>query len=220
MVINAYDRIEALFRNPQYLKDLEALQGHLISPEADEFCRKYKLSTPITQETIKLFRLPKLAKLFMPEDEFTTRIIRHGNKNSYTLLSQETKEGIEHIYYDFDCTAWLRDARYLTIEIDLTKKKTDIVDDVSNYVDTFSKSIVNPLRTTRNKSTEVDLWAVYDMRQKEGLNFTEIARRLSGIEGNPTYSPRLAAYLKKVKRAFTKAENIIKVVSKELKKKN
>lgn len=185
------------------------MQGHLISPEADKFCRKYKLSIPITQEEIKLPGLPEVAEHFMAEDEFTTRIIRHGNKNCYTFSSQETKEGIiVHNYYDFNCTAWLRDDRYLTIEIDLTKKKTDIVDAVSNYVDRFSNFIVNPLRTTRNKSTEVDPWAIFDMHRKDGLNFSEIARRLSGIKGHPTYNSKLEAYLKKVKRAYKKAETI------------
>lgn len=68
---------------------------------------------------------------------------------------------------------------------------------------------------TRNKRTEVDLWTVYDMRRKEGLSFAEIARRLSGKTGNPTYSPELAAFLKRVKRAYTKAEEAISVVSRE-----
>lgn len=209
MVISAYDRLQALVRNRQYLRDLEALQGRLISPEADELCRKYKLSSPITQERIKLLELSnKVAEHSMPEDEFTTRIIRHGNKNSYTLSSQETIEGIGHKYYTFNCTAWLRDNRYLTTEIDLTKKKKDIVVDVSNYVDMFSKFIANPLRTTRNKSTAIDPWVVYDMHQNDGLNFSQIARRLSGIKGHPTYNSKLDAYLKKVKRAYERAKAI------------
>ncbi|TVM00176.1 MAG: hypothetical protein CV087_15360 [Candidatus Brocadia sp. WS118] len=218
--LNDYDKLQALVRNSQYLRDLKALQGRFISPEANEFCRKYGLSFPFTQEDSKSLELQETAKHFIAGDEFTTRIIRHRNKNSFTLVRQKTKEGTKHIYYDFNPTAWLRDDRYLTVEIDLTKKKTDIIGSVSKYVDTFSKSIMNPLRMTRNKRTEVDLWTVYDMRRKEGLNFTEIARRLSGKTGNPTYSPELAAFLKMVKRAYTKAEKAINTVNKELREKN
>lgn len=209
-VLSDYDKLQALVRNSQYLKDLKALQGRFTSPEAGEFCRKYGLSFPFTQEDSKSPELQETAKYFIAEDEFITKIIRHKNKNSYTLLSQEIKEGIAHCYYGFDYTAWLRDDRYLTVEIDLTKKKTDIINNINEYVDTFSKSIAN-----RNKRTEVDPWVVYDMRRNEGLNFTEIARRLSGKAGNPNYSPELAAFLKRVKRAYTKAGEAISVVSKE-----
>lgn len=131
--LNDYNKLQALVRNSQYLRDLKALQGRFISPEAGEFCRKYGLSFPFTQEDSKSPELQKTAKHFIAEDEFTARIIRHKNswkkKNSW-----EQKKGIKHIYYDFNPTAWLRDDRYLTVEIDLTKKKTDIVGSVSEYV--------------------------------------------------------------------------------------
>ncbi|MBN2282636.1 MAG: hypothetical protein JXO48_01985 [Deltaproteobacteria bacterium] len=60
---------------------------------------------------------------------------------------------------------------------------------------------------------EPDPWVVYDLRKREYLTFSEIARRLSGEKGSISGNKRLHAFYIKVKRAYQKAEHLIDSVS-------
>lgn len=102
----------------------------------------------------------------------------------------------------------LREGKYLTLEINLTHDKNKIIDVVSRYVDLYSK-FVKKGTAKRIKESVYDPWLIYDMHKDDGLDFVQIAQKLSGIKGNPNSDARLGACYKNVKRAYQKAENVV-----------
>jgi hypothetical protein len=111
---------------------------------------------------------------------------------------------------------WLREGRYLTIEIDLMKGIGEIMDKIRSEIHYLQKYHVNKPET-RLKGTIYSPWEVYDLRHKDRLNFVQIARNLSGCKGNPTYNKNLMKAYKNVKRAYEKACVMINQVEKEIK---
>lgn len=109
---------------------------------------------------------------------------------------------------------WLREGRYLTIEIDLMKEIGEIIDKIRSEIHYFQKYHVNKPKT-RLKETFYSPWDVYDLH-KGGKNFSQIARELSGRAGYASGNPKLMAVYKEVKRACDKACRMISQVEEEI----
>lgn len=109
-----------------------------------------------------------------------------------------------------------REGRYLTIEVDFYKSKNQIINEMESVIKFYRKFISKPSqRDTELTRLKCSIWEVYDMHKKDNLNFTEIARRLSGMKGNCS-NENLKAVYKQVKRAYNKACKIIQGVEKEI----
>jgi hypothetical protein len=225
--MDAYHKAQVLVRNKQYLKELKELQKGYFHDKQESFCKKYGLSIPITPEEAS--KLPVEAfKHFMPEDDVAVGIAtHHKDANSFKKvsskyvsgkqISNELKGEIECLEFEQDKSLWLRDGRYLTIEIDLKKKKKDIMDGVKQKVDLLSKPVLG--KTGRYKKHKFDLWEIYDMRHRSKLNFSQIARKLSGLKGNPAYNEKLDNALQRVKRAYKAADEMRQEVEAQIKDK-
>ena len=211
--LSTYDRIQALVRKPKYLRGLKKLKSTsgMMRVEAEEkFCRKYKLTMAVTEEFAQKYSREQLgdAMLFVDVDPIVTvkpagpfePVTRHlkvrGEKQKVRIADPRT-----HI---------LRDGRFLTLEIDLKRKFEDIAKRMKEWVRLYKKVV--DADVSHNKESEYDPWEIYDLHKKQGLSLAEIARKKSGIEGNPNYDDALRAYDRRVRRAWEKACQMIKNV--------
>ncbi len=105
----------------------------------------------------------------------------------------------------------------LYLEVDIKNAtKNELKKDFKRIIDEFD-NFLKEERKKRDQQTKVDHWKVYDMRHKDKLNFTQIARKLSEKKGNSTYNSDLEAALKAVKRAYNAAEVIMQNVEERIK---
>jgi hypothetical protein len=105
----------------------------------------------------------------------------------------------------------LRDGRFLTLEIDLTRKSEDIEQRIKQRLRLYKRVVDSD--TSHNKEGGYNPWEIYDLHVKQGLSLVEIARRKSGITGSPNYNDGLRAYDRQVRRAYEKAHQMMKSIS-------
>ncbi|MCP5005038.1 MAG: hypothetical protein GY941_14055 [Planctomycetes bacterium] len=107
----------------------------------------------------------------------------------------------------------------LYIKVDLSRNKKEIQNDFEyllnrmfsghiQYKKRKNKAFVKE-RHNEHYSLEKDKFEIYDMHHQDVLNFSEIARQISGYEGNVNSDPRLNAVYKSVKRAYENAKSMI-----------
>ena len=73
-----------------------------------------------------------------------------------------------------------RDGRHVILAVDITKKKGDVIKEFKKVLDRIEKDYAIRKDTTRDKETVENIWEIYDCKTKNRLNFTQIARKLSG----------------------------------------
>ena len=112
-----------------------------------------------------------------------------------------------------------RDGKHLIIAVNLTKKNEDILREFQRIIKQVRKDYRIPKDNTRNKEFTLDIWKVYDYHKKDNLNFSRIAKELSGKNENPTDNKIVRSYFMQTKRSYSEAVKIIKIVEKELKEK-
>jgi len=118
--------------------------------------------------------------------------------------------------------ALIRDGKYLAVCVDLTRKKSRILDDLKHLLDTLIPYIGN--ETTyysdgrgAEKSFQYSIWHIYDQcTRTKKPNFTAVARELSGESGQATENERLKKHLEAVKRSHKRACEIIEIVQEEI----
>lgn len=235
--ISTYDRVQALTRNTKFIEDLK----NTIYPFSDKkgfslkkqktFMDRYGVSLPPSyaynslEECIELIRQFTLLTGF--EDDSIARLIptedaelleyELSNKERkrifpYTLKRKFTKKDMH--YYSYNKPPFIWNEKYLRIEIDLTKDRKKIIDKIKDYIRLYETYVNKPIG--KEKKTKYDPWKVYDLFKKDNLTKTQIARRLSGETGNPTFNPKLMEALQKVRRAYNKASKIVYQVNDEM----
>ena len=194
-----YDRVQALMRHPKYLHDLKRLETQMMDEE--EFCNKYSLRVPIKPEWIsELLQSGEKEKIDSAElfvDSITEVLMNYDNQIGKPVLSKTSK----------GWSYYIREGKYLAIEIDLTRKKKDILLQLEKNIDIYQKKVAKFI--SRDYKTTIDPWEVYNMHKIKGMNFSKITQQLSGIKGNPTYDKKLKSWYSQVKRAYNKAEKMI-----------
>jgi hypothetical protein len=124
------------------------------------------------------------------------------------------------VFSNFDknspyCLKKYRDGKHIILAVDVTKKRGGIIKEFEKLLDRIERDYKVPKDTTRDKGFVGDIWKIYDYKTKDKLTFVEIARRLSGIKDNPTYNEKLEMHRQRVKRAYSKAKDIINRVKKQ-----
>jgi hypothetical protein len=85
--------------------------------------------------------------------------------------------------------------------------------DIHAYIDQAvenARKTLGVAGTQESRTTGVDHWKVYDMRHTEGLKPLKITHRLFGTKGSPAYDDYVMARYKRVLRAASLAERIMK----------
>jgi hypothetical protein len=197
ILMTKYDRLQALVRIPQYLKDSQEVKDVFNLNRRKEFFKKYGLDAVIVDSNfVEKYTKEDIEETTIFPADFIATVIP-ADKNQ------------------FDFRLWLREGRYLTIKIDLMENKKAITAKVKSLTDFFSKYVEKP--KTRQKETVYSPWDVHDLHHKENLNFSQIAKKLSDSKGHPSRDRYLMAEYKKVKRAYDKACKMIRQVKKDIK---
>ncbi len=107
---------------------------------------------------------------------------------------------------------WIRNNKHLVLQVDLSRKKADITREFKTIIDLAIKHVPKP--KTRKCDSELDHWKIYDLRQKDGLTFKEITRKL--WPKHKEYSVFSKNECMQIKRAYDKAKTIIEQIQKDL----
>lgn len=199
--INEFNYLNALIRIPEVQKDLESISAkHVNKRERErlevEFYRKYG-------EPIKLLQHPEV---------FSKYKKYYHNLNTIHVFSNFNKN-------DPKCLSAYKDGKHIIIAVDMSKKKQDIMKEFEKALDRINKDYNIPKDKTRDRGTVEDIWIIYDYHKKDKQNFSQIAKKLSHSNKNPTEDEIVRSYYMKVKRAYSKAKEIIEIVRVELKQK-
>jgi hypothetical protein len=227
--LRGWDRVQALIRNPKYLEDyneyskLEMFKDQNYFQKRDNLLKKWELNSPVnpeeyrdkkTSEHFNVFsnnsynnypvRFLPFKKELMNKEEIAEALKRFKHKSSSTGKVQGEK------------TVYLRDKRFLRVEIDLTFGRDDIKSDVDEIVRSFQTILRKD--TGRNTETVLSPWEIYNMHEKK--NTSQIAKELSGIYKNPSDDEIVMAKYNQIKRAKNKACKMIEEVGTKARKKD
>lgn len=217
--INSYDRLQALIRIQRFFDDIAEIKKES-SEERKEllnmvFLAKYDMPFILVEDLKKSKQIP-------------VKTLEHIKKFfDYSVMVIPAWEQLEAVYsglYDEEIMGWPRDdlekyadtlseGKYLTIDVDLSKKKLEILKDVKEVIDEWKPHC----KKTKDKPLTLPIWKVYDSYNQEPITFIDIARKLSRRFGRPEDDPILASYKKNVRTAYYKAKKIIDTIEAKIK---
>ena len=203
--INGFDYLNALVRIPEVQKDLEATNKEPDNKEKrleiiNKYWGIYRFSPELLQNTKDFYKHNKYY---------------HNSEAIHVFSTWEFGFVIGNLHFP-DSIAEYRDGRHVILAVDVTKKKPNIINEFEKLLKRIEKDYDIPKDTSRDKDTIVDIWKIYDYKTKDGLSLPAIARKLSGEKGNSAYCEALDMYVKRVKRAYHKAKEIINTVKREV----
>ncbi len=209
--MNAYDRIMALTRLPEYLKEYEEYlsafdksleKAEALAVEIGEKWGEYPPPRPLP-----------------PYVDVYSDLFKGGYSDRHIQIVEEITDKDPPLRVDWASLVRIAhdpdfipekpalSGKHIYIKVDLTAKKTDLEEEFKKLIDSHKKFV--PQKRGRDKETQYSPWLVYDMRHRDGLNLSQIAQKLSGIKDNPSYNDKLMAHYKCVKRAYDKAKEMI-----------
>ncbi len=97
------------------------------------------------------------------------------------------------------------DGRYLNLQIDLTKNKTEIINHIKNLYDYFECSIQKPPKTTSKEPAFYDPLVIYKMTTKGKTSIYGMAKMINEDQD----SGKFKATKQMLQRAYIKAEEMI-----------
>lgn len=202
-----YNQLQALARTAKYQEDYKIL--HIT-----KLIDKYNLDIPIDIDLLKKCT-PEMLEIFTPELHHTVRVIP-ANKIKSCMVKNRTESGEYIDIIEFDFSPNLKEKKYLTLEINICEKQEKIIDEIKKKIKFYKISIKKEKQTNRDKPPTINPWDVYDLHFNNGLDFTKIARKLSGLKGNPSYNKELEAYLKRVRRSYDIAKQEMEQIERKI----
>lgn len=106
-------------------------------------------------------------------------------------------------------------SQYLYLRIDLSQEPDDIYDAIEHFI-TYTQEHFQPIVRTRDNEFKYDFFKVYDMHVRDGLNLSEIGRRLSGSTGCATENEDVKRADSAVRRSYERAKLIMATIDKQL----
>ncbi|MGO9146117.1 MAG: hypothetical protein ACLQDF_07090 [Desulfomonilia bacterium] len=106
---------------------------------------------------------------------------------------------------------------YIPLRINLTMSDDDLCDAFKKFIREQKDIAKEHLKGRRSKPKKYDPWKIYDLHHTYGLSLLEIARKLEGVdplpgEKSPVYNEEQWPSYQRVRRAYKKAERMIKAV--------
>jgi len=205
-IISKYDRMRALVRNPQYLRDLEAVERGVLPRQAiEQAISEGKLPANADPEDIKI-DCRSMPKGFNPEallwflgkynlslsvpitkdliDKYPSWVwektaVFSDDVIVKIIFNEEPKMvEIETSVYPHDLSPCLKDGKSLILQIDLTGQKKDIKRKVNSYIDYFKRYVDLPtLNRRKHPDEKIDRFDVWD-EYKKCRDFAEIGKKL------------------------------------------
>lgn len=203
MRISRLDKLLAINRHPEFIKDLQEYKKirRLHNPNllpGMEYQIESKWGEPISR--------------IMHAEKHRQRV--KIGKNPFSCVSVVTSIGEKPIvaFKSGDGKTTKRrwnEGNYLYLKVDLNSNRKTLRRDFLKVIDRYLERLND---SSRERENIIDQWAVYDKYQSD-KNLLKIARKLSGLKGNPTYNPQLEAFYRQVERALKKALKMIDSVS-------
>lgn len=207
--MRAYDRHQAILRNPEYLKEWKASK---MSP--DKLSDKWGLrvspwdpDNPMSLDgNIKFstWDTMTVAERMCPIDkDYRCKRDELHKKYDEGLVTKKEfqKKSAEFL---------IENGRYLTLKLDLYASDSSLLKAVKMHIGMLKSRLDIPL-PERERETSVNPWEVWDMIHKEGKNLSQATREIFDVEGNPKYDFDESLY-KQVLRAYEKANKMIDAV--------
>jgi hypothetical protein len=178
--------------------------------EEREFLKKWGLNRVLTSTVLEEIKNPKVSgfdyhpkekeKVLVPFDEIEEKLPQKFEKHRRLLLKN----------------LFIRKPLHLRVKVDLNAPIKENLFHVKKDIETYKKVIeeLDDEPKKRKRGNIYSLWEVYDLKKKR-LNLSQIARKLSGIDGNPSHDSIVRQHFDSVKRAFKKAEKIMEEVRKD-----
>ncbi|HPB38895.1 MAG TPA: hypothetical protein PK125_12145 [Syntrophorhabdus sp.] len=212
MRLNEHDRMMAIARHPEYIKDYNEIKdlfykckrdksnGSCVDTAIDRLRIKWNISTPIlipTQEDRQI--------LFHQDEQDA---IVELTDSEYDLRRPANALGINP---EFPTRQYIL---LVHLEINLTKSEADLIRSFKSMIKSWKKNIPDDIAPRKSK---YDPWKIYDLHQSN-RSLNQIARDLCGDnsprgERSPAYNDRLWPPYKAVERAYKKAVKMIQSVT-------
>ncbi len=209
MRLNERDRMMAIARHPEYIKDYNEIKdlfykckkdksnGSCVDTAIDRLCNKWNISAPI------LIPLPKDMEILFHQDA-----IVELTDSEYDLRRPANALGINP---EFPPRQYVR---LVHLEINLTKSETELIRSFRSMIKSWKKNMPNDMAPRKSK---YDPWKIYDLHQSN-RSLNQIARDLCGDnsprgERSPAYNDKLWPPYKAVERAYKKAVKMLESVT-------
>lgn len=229
--LSQYDRVQGLTRNTRFLEDLKTTiypfpnkpntKGFSIQKERD-FYNRYGITLPpnysyqTLEQCVEIIRKNVVDIGF--ETEWSVRLLPVEDAKFIAVDGHDRKRSLARgKIFEYNKHPFIRDGKYISVEIDLTKDITELENTFKNIIRGLAKNVKKSnQRTTSPRSLPngVTIWSIYNQHEINGLSLSEIARNLSGIKGAPQRDPQLQACYKSVIYAYKKAQQIIVAITK------
>ncbi len=105
---------------------------------------------------------------------------------------------------------FLRDNRYLTLEIDLASEN---VKKLAAQVQTYISAYRKVSKEERLRRPKVEHWDIWDRKHLHGQSLLAIAKEVSGINDDVNVNDDLKRTYEQVRRAYQRAVQILKTVT-------
>jgi len=184
----AYDRVQALIRNPGYLKNLHELTGGRpgkIHPGMGgcgdrmgelykKFLTKYKITIPL-YPSIKNWPRELIEGYALFTDDDIARVIPYNKKRKIVDAGVIIDGGEEILIRKSDISPHLRDGKYLCMELNLEGNKETVLAKVENLIDVYQRHVHRKV-TRDTPSRKIDKFEVWD-EYMVTRNFSKIAKK-------------------------------------------
>jgi len=204
--IMRYDRLQAIQRTPEFIaeyreykeliklkdsapEELRSQAGDRAAQKGIELELKWGAHPTEIMHANKFKGRPKCVEVVETISTFEKPIYKVGTNNVEALSG---------------------DRLYLKVNIRDTKE--NLLENFKRIIYEY-KELLSEEPSKKNRGTRFDPWKIYDMYKKEP-NFSRIAKKLSGINENPSYNSVVKKYYKAVKNAYKQACQMIELVSK------
>jgi hypothetical protein len=196
MKLNNYNRLMAIARSPEYIKDCKALDDLFKTDEKQAKRQTHKLLNKWNLAVRIPLTLSANDKAYFDKNEIRAIIDMAGEPLGNAFA--ETSYYKKYMYREFH------------IQIDLTRNEKELISAFKACIGKWKQKDSEK----QPKKTDYDPWIVFDMYVATP-NYTVIARKLSGIKGNQTDNPALRLALKRTKNAFDRAIKMIATVEED-----
>jgi len=220
MKMSDFDRIMAMERCPVYIKDREALLKLFrkeingpVSKKAkvlyNKLCRKWNIEGLYLRDDESgglHFKIDECEPIKLIADDEWFQIQRTANNNYGN-----------HPLPRIPCCVTVKNRLYVQLQIDLDRSQEGLEKYFGYIIRKWKKHTPKENTKERYRGRGYSPWDVYKLHHEDRLNFSEIARKLSGRKGYASGNRYLMAEYKRVKRAYEKACKMICQVSKGIK---
>lgn len=182
------DRVQALIRNPEYLKDLHALQDiRRVKDDSEtrheqksyrekynELITRYKITVPLDPEWVKKYSKETIESAALFTDDYIAKVIPQ-NEARMVDVGTRIEDGKEILTGRWDIGPHLRDGKYLLVELNLEEKKERILAKLESLIHLYRRHYAREVARD-TESRKIDKFLVWD-EYLSTRNFSQLARK-------------------------------------------